>query len=450
MSQPPATQNTPATPALPAPDQAQGLFETLLVLAGEPIELDAHLARLAASLTALFGTPEPRALASGEQAARAPSWGGCAWWSRPQPRPPGSAGAEVPPGRDVFPTRSVARPCAHGAAPAASAATSGPTAGRWRRRGARAAAAGRRRGARGGPRQRLRRDGALFTPADGRILPGIARAGAIAVARSGNRGPRGTGDPGRAVRRRRGLPHRLGQGRGAGRIAGRRRTAGGGRLGGQLAGGLRQRWHQSGPAAKAETRTGRTWRPVRLMRVATRPRPGDGRATCREGLFGKGHRPAGRAPFVRRAVRFRPQRDQVARGKSHVVVLEHDLALPSILQVTPVSTPFLRTVRSYLLPDTRSSDVHSQVRDRPGNRDDTLNAALGVRDSEQRAEVAVDALAGVRGGRPGDQHPAGTGGAGRRTVFTSGDPADPARRLCRLYRPDPGDQRLRLFHPFPS
>ena len=49
--------------ALPAPDPAQGLFETLLILAGEPVELDAHLDRLAASLRELFGAPLPRDLA---------------------------------------------------------------------------------------------------------------------------------------------------------------------------------------------------------------------------------------------------------------------------------------------------------------------------------------------------------------------------------------------------
>jgi branched-subunit amino acid aminotransferase/4-amino-4-deoxychorismate lyase len=36
------------------PDPQQGVFETLLVLNGRPIELDAHLARLEASLKALF------------------------------------------------------------------------------------------------------------------------------------------------------------------------------------------------------------------------------------------------------------------------------------------------------------------------------------------------------------------------------------------------------------
>ena len=45
------------------PDPAQGVFETLLVLDGRPVELDAHLARLEASLAALFPTsaaPDPR------------------------------------------------------------------------------------------------------------------------------------------------------------------------------------------------------------------------------------------------------------------------------------------------------------------------------------------------------------------------------------------------------
>jgi para-aminobenzoate synthetase / 4-amino-4-deoxychorismate lyase len=38
------------------PDPGKGVFETLLVVEGRPIELDAHLARLAASLEALYGT----------------------------------------------------------------------------------------------------------------------------------------------------------------------------------------------------------------------------------------------------------------------------------------------------------------------------------------------------------------------------------------------------------
>jgi para-aminobenzoate synthetase component I len=46
------TTPTPLDPAL-------GLFETLLVVAGKPIELDAHLRRLEASLEALFGLALP-------------------------------------------------------------------------------------------------------------------------------------------------------------------------------------------------------------------------------------------------------------------------------------------------------------------------------------------------------------------------------------------------------
>ena len=46
-------------PSSPRPDPAQGVFETLLVVEGEPIELDAHMARLTASLKALFGAALP-------------------------------------------------------------------------------------------------------------------------------------------------------------------------------------------------------------------------------------------------------------------------------------------------------------------------------------------------------------------------------------------------------
>lgn len=46
-----------STAHLPRPDPARGVFETLLVAAGRPIELDAHLTRLAASARELFGPP---------------------------------------------------------------------------------------------------------------------------------------------------------------------------------------------------------------------------------------------------------------------------------------------------------------------------------------------------------------------------------------------------------
>jgi para-aminobenzoate synthetase/4-amino-4-deoxychorismate lyase len=42
-------------PRLTRPDPRKGVFETLLVVGGIPIELDAHLARLGASIAVLFG-----------------------------------------------------------------------------------------------------------------------------------------------------------------------------------------------------------------------------------------------------------------------------------------------------------------------------------------------------------------------------------------------------------
>jgi para-aminobenzoate synthetase / 4-amino-4-deoxychorismate lyase len=48
-----------SSPRSGRPDPALGVFETLLVLDGRPLELEAHLARLDASLGALFGAPAP-------------------------------------------------------------------------------------------------------------------------------------------------------------------------------------------------------------------------------------------------------------------------------------------------------------------------------------------------------------------------------------------------------
>jgi para-aminobenzoate synthetase/4-amino-4-deoxychorismate lyase len=45
--------------ASPHADPDKGVFETMLVLDGRPIELDAHMARLSASLSALFGAELP-------------------------------------------------------------------------------------------------------------------------------------------------------------------------------------------------------------------------------------------------------------------------------------------------------------------------------------------------------------------------------------------------------
>jgi hypothetical protein len=49
-------------PTDPTPDPAHGLFETLLVLDEEPVALDAHLNRLATSLAALFDEALPAGL----------------------------------------------------------------------------------------------------------------------------------------------------------------------------------------------------------------------------------------------------------------------------------------------------------------------------------------------------------------------------------------------------
>ena len=76
---PPAAPGGAAPPRLarrgprpvPRPDPAAGLYETLLVLAGEPQALAAHLARLAASLRALYGLAPPPALAERVRAAAA-------------------------------------------------------------------------------------------------------------------------------------------------------------------------------------------------------------------------------------------------------------------------------------------------------------------------------------------------------------------------------------------
>lgn len=51
-----------------APDPARGLYETVLIAAGQPVALERHLARLAASARELFGAEPPATLAA--EAAR--------------------------------------------------------------------------------------------------------------------------------------------------------------------------------------------------------------------------------------------------------------------------------------------------------------------------------------------------------------------------------------------
>jgi hypothetical protein len=124
----------PAQAGGPRPDPALGVFETLLIVAGRPLELEGHLARLDASLRALFGAPAPpgagelvRDHARGRDFARlrltvAPSPDG---GSRPTSgSPPSTRLCSSRPG--------IAASSSHrSSSPAGSAPTSGPTAGCW-------------------------------------------------------------------------------------------------------------------------------------------------------------------------------------------------------------------------------------------------------------------------------------------------------------------------------
>jgi para-aminobenzoate synthetase/4-amino-4-deoxychorismate lyase len=172
------------------PDPRRGVFETLLVLDGRPVEAEAHLARLAASLEALFGAGLPAAAREmvGDRAA----------------------------GRSLARLRLTVTPAGTGlacetATEAVDPALLFPA---WDRgaelRGLRfEGGLGAHKWADRSPLPRAEdgtvpllmerdgevletsranlfaaRDGALFTPpADGRILPGIARAASIALAR---------------------------------------------------------------------------------------------------------------------------------------------------------------------------------------------------------------------------------------------------------------------------
>jgi para-aminobenzoate synthetase / 4-amino-4-deoxychorismate lyase len=171
-----------------APDPADGLFETLLVLDGEPVALDAHLDRLGASLATLFGASLPAGLAA-EAAAGAD---GLELARMRIVVDPAGAGAslttqQVDPG-DLFPSRDRAvelrsLPCPGGLG-----------AHKWADR----EFLGEGRGEpvpllfdqddellEAGRGNVFLSDGeGLRTPAlDGRILPGTARAAAIAAAR---------------------------------------------------------------------------------------------------------------------------------------------------------------------------------------------------------------------------------------------------------------------------
>jgi para-aminobenzoate synthetase/4-amino-4-deoxychorismate lyase len=189
----PMPEQAPATRE-PRPDPRHGVFETLLVLDGRPVELDAHLARLETSVRALYGLEAPdglRALVLRESLAGALG----RLRVTVAPTREGGLGAHaigmaVDPG-DVFPT----------GARAASLATTGTEAGlgehKWADRALfeRAEAVGPPGvvplllAADGAVLETSRAnvfavvDGELLTPPlDGRILPGVTRRRLIEIA----------------------------------------------------------------------------------------------------------------------------------------------------------------------------------------------------------------------------------------------------------------------------
>ncbi len=171
----------------PAPDRALGLFETLLIFNGEPVELDAHLDRIAASLATIFGADLPPRLA---EDVRGRAQGMALGRMRVTVDPRGTAATlatENVDAADLFPAweRAAALqslPCDGGLGPH-KWADRRPLGRAEERtvpllidRGEEVLEAGR-------ASVFVARSGTLFTPAaDGRILPGIARAGAIAAA----------------------------------------------------------------------------------------------------------------------------------------------------------------------------------------------------------------------------------------------------------------------------
>jgi len=181
-------QTTSTMKTLPTPDPALGLFETLLVRERAPVELDAHLARLGASLAAVFGTELPAGIAhEARERARELELGRLRIVIGPEPGAAAEIATEVVDPADVFPgpERAVALRCVRcdgGLGPHKWADRRGLDAGDDGTlpllvdRGLEVLEASR---ANVFAVNRWR----LYTPpADGRLLPGIARAGAIATA----------------------------------------------------------------------------------------------------------------------------------------------------------------------------------------------------------------------------------------------------------------------------
>jgi para-aminobenzoate synthetase/4-amino-4-deoxychorismate lyase len=187
-----------STADLPRPDPRRGIFETLLIVGGCPIELDAHLARLAASARELFGAPAmariagpARALVEGRAAAAGDGPARLRLTLAPDERG----------GLDL--TAAVADVEASSIFPAAGLVRLGPIgvagglgAHKWADRRLLEGAAAQLDGAQplvvdadDGVLEAERanvfavRDGVLVTPStDGRILPGVARARVMEIA----------------------------------------------------------------------------------------------------------------------------------------------------------------------------------------------------------------------------------------------------------------------------
>jgi para-aminobenzoate synthetase/4-amino-4-deoxychorismate lyase len=175
----------------PRPDPAEGVFETTLVVEGRAVELDAHLARLAASLDALYGQalPEGAAELVGDGAA---------------PLALGRLRLTVAPGaepnvRTAEVERAIVFPAWEGAAEVACVIVPGGIgAHKWADRRLLQSAEEELAPAvplvvdsdgavLEGSRSNLfvaRRGRVTTPPLDGRLLPGVARARAIAVARA--------------------------------------------------------------------------------------------------------------------------------------------------------------------------------------------------------------------------------------------------------------------------
>jgi para-aminobenzoate synthetase/4-amino-4-deoxychorismate lyase len=173
---------------LPTPDPTQGLFETLLVRDGAPVELDAHLARLSAGLAQLFGTEAPAELSHDvRERARGLALGRLRIVVGAEPEAAVTITTESVDPADVFPGRSRGARlqgvrCDGGLGPHKWAdrsgldAVTGPALPLLFDRGVEVLEASR-------ASIFVAHRWALYTPpADGRILPGIARAGVVAAA----------------------------------------------------------------------------------------------------------------------------------------------------------------------------------------------------------------------------------------------------------------------------